>query len=130
MNWKEQIEKYRDQFSETRFVQTIQKYARRLGQGTVYTSLLLFYAYKRKDTPGWAKRIVLGALGYLLLPLDAVPDLSPLIGFTDDIGVLSFGLVTIAGYINTETRQQARRQIEDWFGACDEVALKKVDDRL
>lgn len=130
MNWKEKIDTYREQFSESRFWTTLQRYSRRLGQGTVYSALLLFYAYKRKDTPGWAKRIVLGTLGYLLFPFDAVPDLSPLIGFTDDVGVLSFGLVTIAAYVNEQVRKQARGHLKKWFGECDEAAIAAVDAKL
>ena len=66
-----------------------------LGQRAVYTVLLMFYAFKRKDTPAWAKNIIIGAIAYFLNPFDGLPDLTPILGYTDDIGVLSFGLVTI-----------------------------------
>lgn len=130
MDWRDKIDGYREQFSESRFWKTLKRYSRRMGQGTVYSALLLFYAYKRKDTPGWAKRIVVGTLGYLLFPFDAIPDLSPLIGFTDDIGILSFGLVTIAAYVNDEARKQARSHLEKWFGSCDQAAIDAVDAKL
>ena len=100
------------------------------GTKGVYSALLLFYAYRRKETPAWAKSIILGALGYLLTPIDAIPDLSPIIGYTDDIGVLSFGLVTIAGYINDEVRENARKQLSRWFKQYDEQDLLEVDKQL
>ena len=97
---------------------------------TVYSALLLFYAYRRKETPTWAKSIVLGTLGYLISPFDALPDLTPIIGYTDDIGVLSFGLVTIACYINEGVRTNARKQLGKWFKDFQEEDLLEVDAKL
>lgn len=124
------MDDYKKEFSEQGFWAKLQKHAKKLGVKTVYTVLLLFYAFKRKDTPRWAKNIVLGTLGYLIAPIDLIPDLSPLIGFTDDIGLLSFGLVGIAAYVNKEVRGQAREQLQKWFGDYDEDQLKPIDDKL
>lgn len=121
---------YIKQFSEAKLWKKIGKYAKQIGLKSVYSSLLLFYAYRRKDTPGWAKRIILGVLGYMLMPFDAIPDLSPIIGYTDDLGVLSFGLVTIASYINEEVREQARKKLSNWFGDYDVKELQEVDKQL
>ncbi|MCB0641234.1 MAG: DUF1232 domain-containing protein, partial [Phaeodactylibacter sp.] len=93
---KNPFKKYMPSFSEGNFWEKVRRYAQQAGLKTVYTALLLFYAFKRKDTPAWAKNIILGTLGYFLAPIDAIPDLTPILGYTDDIGVLSFGLVTIA----------------------------------
>ncbi|MEL6864711.1 MAG: YkvA family protein [Bacteroidota bacterium] len=127
---KNPFEGFVSKFREQQFWPKLRKYARQAGIKTVYSALLLFFAYRRKDTPAWAKNIVLGTLGYFLAPFDAIPDLSPIIGYTDDIGVLSFGLVTIAAYINKEVRQQAREKLTVWFGEYDEEELKPVDDKL
>ncbi|NRB64536.1 MAG: DUF1232 domain-containing protein [Saprospiraceae bacterium] len=130
MDFREKIEAYRSKFSESKFWRFLERRGKSLSQVTIYSALLLFYAYRRKDTPGWAKRIVLGSLGYLLMPLDAIPDLSPLIGYTDDIGVLSFGIVTIAAYINSDVRRLAKEKLEQWFDHIDEEAISKIDGRL
>jgi len=82
-----------------------------IGVKITYSALLLYYAYQRKDTPAWAKRVILGTLAYLLAPFDAIPDLTPFIGFTDDLSVLSFGLVTIACYIDDAVREKAKFKI-------------------
>ncbi len=121
---------YIKQFSEAKLWTKLGKYARQIGLKSVYMILLLFYAYRRKDTPNWAKRIVLGVLGYLIMPFDAIPDLSPIIGYTDDLGVLSFGLVTIAAYINEEVREQARKRLQSWFGDYNASELQEVDEQL
>jgi uncharacterized membrane protein YkvA (DUF1232 family) len=126
----EAIKKYAGAFTEPALWRKLRKFAQSLGLKTVYTILLLYYAYVRKETPAWAKRIVIGALGYLLAPIDAIPDLTPFIGYTDDIGVLSFGLVTIAAYVNDEVKNQARDRLKAWFGHIDEQKLAQVDRQL
>lgn len=124
------IDRYRRFFSERNFWGVIGRYARKLGIKTVYTALLMYYAYHRKETPFWAKNIVLGVLGYLLAPLDFLPDLTPIIGFTDDIGILSFGLVAIASYINEDVRGKARTRLAKWFPKYSETELLEVDKQL
>ena len=79
-------------------------------------ALQLFYAARHPDTPAWARAVVYGALGYFILPTDAVPDLIPAVGFSDDFGVLVMALTTIATRITPEIREQARRRIQQWFG--------------
>lgn len=120
-------DKYRNHFSTEDLGDKIQKVFRVVGQKLVYSILLLFYAYKGGDTPGWAKNIIIGTLGYFIAPIDIIPDLSPLIGYTDDIGVLTFALVTIACYINEEVRANAVERLGKIFGKVDEVIIKEVD---
>ncbi len=96
----------------------------------MYAALLLFFSYQKKDTPGWAKRIVLGSLAYALAPVDLIPDLTPFIGFQDDFGVLMLGLVSIAGHINEDVRTKARTQMSKWFQHADLSELQEVDRKL
>lgn len=101
-----------------------------LGVQTVYSVLLLYYAYKSTNTPSWARNIILGALGYLLTPIDSIPDLTPFLGFTDDIGVISFGLVTIACYIDDNVKLNARKQLEKYYKGYTEEMISEVDAKL
>ena len=127
---KETIKKYRRYFSDERFWAKLRSQARKAGVKIVYTALLLFYAYRRTETPTWARSIILGVLGYFLAPIDLIPDLTPILGYTDDLGVLAFGLVTIAAYVNQDVRQKARGRLNQWFGDYDETELKGVDEQL
>ncbi len=127
---KEKLKSFQKFFSEVKLWEKLKKVARRAGVKTVYSVLLLYYAYKRKDTPSWAKRIVLGTLGYFIALVDFIPDLTPIIGLTDDFGILSFGLVTVAAYINEDVKSNARNKLDKWFGEVQEVELKEVDDIL
>ena len=117
-------------FSEKGLWSKLKFYARQAGLKTVYTALLLYYAYTRKETPVWAKNIIFGVLGYFLAPIDAIPDLTPIIGYTDDLGVLSFGLVTIACYVNEDVKTNARERLKKWFGEYDVEELAEVDQQL
>jgi uncharacterized membrane protein YkvA (DUF1232 family) len=129
--FKENIEQHAEgSVKEKSLWNKITKYIKHLGIKTVYTILLMYNAYRRKDTPKWAKRIITGTLAYFIAPLDAIPDLTPFLGFTDDLGILGFGLVTVAAYINEDVRNKSRRQLSKWFGNYDEEELKTVDDKL
>ena len=122
---------YSADYSESRLIVKIQRYAKDAGMKVVYTAMLLYYAFRRKETPLWAKNVILGVLGYFIAPIDAIPDLSPIIGYTDDIGMLSFGLVTIAAYVNDDVRIKARKKVKSWFGdSFDLKELKEVDDKI
>ena len=112
---------YRRFFRPRSFLTALGKLARTLGTKTVYSALLLYYAYEREDTPSWAKRSILGVLGYLLMPLDAIPDLTPILGYTDDVAVLGVGLATVAVYINKDVREQARQKFTAWFPGVEEL---------
>lgn len=101
-----------------------------LGTRLIYSVLLMVYAYKSEKTPAWARRIIQGSLAYLLSPLDSVPDLTPVFGFTDDLGVISFGLVAIACYIDNDVRTLARQKFYSLFSNVDIDELNAVDARL
>jgi len=124
------FEKHEKAFSEENLFTKIQNYAKQAGLKAIYSVLLLFHAYKRKETPTWARSIILGALGYFISPIDALPDLSPIIGYTDDMGVLVFGLVTIAAYVNDDVRIKSRKQLRKWFGKYDLADLKEIDEQI
>ncbi|TVR81785.1 MAG: DUF1232 domain-containing protein [Saprospirales bacterium] len=95
-----------------------------------YTILLLYNAFIRKETPHWAKTIITGAFAYLICPADAIPDVTPIVGYTDDLGVLSFGLVAVASYINNEVRGKARSQLKSFCPCYNEADLKAVEEQL
>jgi len=111
-------------------IEFIKSKATALGQSVVYSALLMYYAWKRPDTPAWAKRIIMGAVAYLLAPIDAIPDLTPFIGFTDDVSVLSASLITIAYYINDDVKQSAKKAMGKYFNTVDAKSIDEVDDKL
>ncbi len=77
----------------------------------LYIILLLYTAYKLGEVPPWAKRVIVGSFAYFLSPIDSIPDLTPVLGMTDDLGVLAFGLVTIACYVTDDIRLLAQEKL-------------------
>jgi uncharacterized membrane protein YkvA (DUF1232 family) len=123
-------EKYKKFFSEQGMWVKIKHFAKQIGVKTIYMVLLMFNAYKRPNTPKWAKNIIIGAIGYFISPIDALPDLTPFLGYTDDLGILGFGLVTIAGYVNNDVRIASRKQLKKIFGEIDLEELKDIDAKI
>lgn len=56
------------------------------------------------------------ALAYFITPLDAIPDLTPLVGFSDDLGALAAALTMVSLYVNAEVKQEADQTLKRWFG--------------
>lgn len=108
----------------------LQKQIKSAGYKLTYTALLLYFAFLNNETPRWAKNVVLGALGYLLTPIDTVVDFTPILGYTDDLGVLSFALVTIGAYVNEEVRLKARKKLQQWTGDINFELLESVEKVL
>ena len=91
---------------------TLGRVAAAAGRQTLMTALVLFYCLKDRDTPAWARGVIVGALGYLILPLDMVPDIIPGAGYGDDWGAIVVALGTVAAYIKDEHKAKARAQVE------------------
>ena len=107
---------FEDAFSEGGFWDKLKHYAKSAGKEVVEKALLLYYAGNQENTPAWAKATIIGSLGYFIAPLDAIVDLTPVVGYADDLGVLALALATVATYINDEVRDKAALKMQDWFG--------------
>jgi uncharacterized membrane protein YkvA (DUF1232 family) len=70
-----------------------------------------YYCAFDRRTPRRVRVILLGALAYFVLPFDFIPDMLPVIGFTDDAAVLATAIRVVAAYITPEHRDAARRAL-------------------
>ena len=102
-------------YSEPRFRDKLARAAKLAGREVVEKALWLYFAAQRPETPRWAKATVYGALAYFVVPLDAIPDVVPMAGYTDDLGVLAVAVVTIARYIDGTVREKTSRLLARWF---------------
>ena len=89
------------------FWDTVRNYASKIGREVLEQALSMYYALQDPDTPVWARSIIIGALLYLISPVDAVPDFIPVVGLTDDIGVITGALATVAMPIKPAHKAQA-----------------------
>ena len=58
------------------------------------------------------KSAIYGALGYFICPVDAIPDPTPVFGYSDDLSVLAAVLTLVGKYIDIEVHKQANSQLE------------------
>jgi uncharacterized membrane protein YkvA (DUF1232 family) len=73
-----------------------------------------FCAFDR-DTPRHVQVALVGALAYFVLPFDFIPDMMPLIGFTDDAAILATAIKLVAAHITPNHREAARRVLAGAF---------------
>ena len=107
--------KYKDKFTQQGFFDKIQRVAKRDGAKLVYVALILYYLIQSEKVSLKDKAIIIGALGYLISPLDAVPDAIPIAGLSDDLGVLLYVLNKVWSSVDDDMKKQAREKLSKWF---------------
>lgn len=122
--------KYAQAFSEAKLLEKIKKFAKDAGIKVVYGALILFYTLQEQATPKLAKSIIVGALGYFILPTDFIPDFIPIVGFSDDLTALIAVLVAVALYVTQEIKFKAKDRLHVWFGEYDEEQLRELEKKL
>lgn len=76
-------------------------------------AVLLYLILMDQETPAWGRVAIVAALGYLIWPFDALPDLIPFAGYADDLAVLAGLLVTLEDQITPAMRDKARNWRND-----------------
>jgi uncharacterized membrane protein YkvA (DUF1232 family) len=107
---------YEKDYSEGSFWDKVKQHAIHAGSEVIEKALQLYYAAQEADTPLWAKTAIYSALGYFISPIDAIPDITPFVGFADDLGVLVVAVGTVALYINDDVKKKAKAKLAQWFG--------------
>jgi uncharacterized membrane protein YkvA (DUF1232 family) len=79
-------------------------------------ALSVYYCSLDRATPLRVRVSILGTLVYFVAPTDAIPDLLPALGFTDDAAVLAATLQLVAAYVLPEHREAARCALQNLEG--------------
>ncbi len=116
---------YANRFTPTGFVEKISRIAKRAGAKLVYAALILFYTLQSNKISIKDKAIIVGALGYLISPLDVVPDAIPIAGLGDDLAVLVYVLKKVWVDIDPSVKERAKEKLNDWF---DDDEIKEIDE--
>lgn len=109
------LEPYEKEYSEKRLWNKIKSVAKTAGEKIVYMVLLLYYALQSPEISIKERTMIIGALGYFILPVDLIPDAMPAFGFADDAAVL-MALIKMITCINATVKAQAREKLTEWFG--------------
>ena len=115
---------YSNKFTKGEFVEKISRIVKRAGAKLVYAALILYYTLQSNKVSVKDKAIIIGALGYLISPLDVVPDAIPIVGLGDDLAVLVYVLQKVWGDVNDDVKAKARERLSKWF---DEDEIMEID---
>jgi uncharacterized membrane protein YkvA (DUF1232 family) len=117
-------------YSEKSLWEKIKKFSKAAGTKVIYAVLLLYYAMKDDSVSLKTKLFIAASLGYFILPTDAIFDLTPIIGYSDDLGVLLFALKQISSAITPAVKENARRKIEEWFTEVEEMVMAELEEKI
>ena len=116
---------YANKFSQSEFAEKISRIAKRAGSKLVYAALILYYTLQSDKVSKADKAIIIGALGYMISPLDVIPDAIPIAGLTDDLAVLLYVLKKVWTGIDPEIIDQAKQRLSKWF---DEEEISEIQN--
>ena len=116
---------YASKFSQKDFADKITRIAKRAGAKLVYAALILYYTLQSDKVSKSDKAIIIGALGYMISPLDVVPDAIPIAGLSDDLAVLIYVLKVVWTDIDPEVTARAKAKLNQWF---DDDEIQEIDD--
>ena len=115
---------YSNKFTNGDFIEKISRIAKRAGAKLVYAAFVLYYTLQSDKISVKDKAIIIGALGYLISPLDVIPDAIPIAGLGDDLAVLVYVLNKVWGNVSEDIKEKAKAKLSKWF---DEDEIAEID---
>ena len=115
----EELSAHQSSYSEEGFWDKLKAFAQKIGSTGLFYALVLYYMTLDEKVPLPQKAIIMGALGYLILPIDVIPDAILGVGFTDDIGVMLTALKAVRDNISIEHLESAEAKLKEWFPNAD-----------
>jgi len=122
--------KFSKYYSDKSLWEKIRKFSKDAGAKVVYAVLLLYYAMGDNSVSIKNKLMIAASLGYFILPTDAIFDLTPIIGYSDDLGVLIFALTQIASSVTPEVKEKARIKMDEWFSDVNDSDLEDLENSI
>ena len=103
-------------YSTDKFVNKVKKYGANIGYKALYNVAILYCALKSPDLPKEHKLMILGVLGYFILPIDLITDMLPAVGLADDIVVITKAISVIYTSITDEMKEEAHEVLKKILG--------------
>lgn len=110
------VEKYGGNYSEDGLWGKIKGSMKKAGANLIYDVLQLFYVAQSPNVPMKIRAAMVAPLGYFISPVDLIPDLMPVVGYSDDAAVIAMAIGIAHFYINDEIRQKAQDKLVAFFG--------------
>ena len=113
---EKELQKYEQHYNDSNFLDKVTKYGKLIGINALYKAVQLWFVLQKPDVPASTKAVIMGALGYLIAPLDFLPVLMPVLGYTDDFVAITFALIKVQGYIDEEVERKSKNLLAKIFG--------------
>ena len=107
--------KYTSYFTDGEFWEKLKKIAKKVGLKTTSYALILYYVLKKDEVPMSDKALITGCLGYFIIPIDLIPDLAPVLGYTDDVAGMLFAVKRCMRQVDNEVKENVTNKLVSWF---------------
>ncbi len=104
------------EYEEKGFLDKVKGYGRAIGRPALEKAFLAYHVLRDPDTPAKAKAILGGSLAYLVMPVDAISDFLPVVGYTDDLAVLGAALAVVVANIKHQHHVEAKASVANLLG--------------
>ena len=112
-----EVQNYGSYYSDNRFLKKVERVAKKVGATVLLPVFTLYYMLQDDKVSLQHKAYIVGALGYFILPIDLIPDgILPVIGFTDDIAVMTLVLKLVKDSITPEIKARANARVSEITG--------------
>lgn len=111
---------YAANFTAASFWQKAKATSCKLGEELLTRAIAMYYALQDSDTPRRARFVIVSALGYFILPLDAIPDIIPGVGYTDDAATIATAIIIVAAHVKPLHVLKAKAILDRWLGRDEE----------
>lgn len=114
---------YAGNYSDESFSHKVKRFGKKMGGKLLFNVYVLYYVLKSRDVPIKVKAEIIGALGYVIVPLDLIPDFIPVAGFADDLAAITFAVHVARSHITPDIQQKAEQKVLEIFGSLEECEL-------
>ncbi|EKP0309910.1 DUF1232 domain-containing protein [Aeromonas caviae] len=104
-----------EDYNENNFWEKVKTFCKSIGRESLEQVFRLYYALESDKCSAKHKTIIYGALAYLVSPIDMIPDLTPILGYTDDMGLIAAALVAVAVCIDDVVKTKAKEKVDELF---------------
>lgn len=110
------MDKYAGKYSKENFFDKVTGTIKKAGLTLIYKALQLYYVTENPNCPLRIKAAIFAALGYFISPLDIIPDITPIVGYSDDAAAIALALAVAQIFIDDRVRQKAKDKLISLFG--------------
>ncbi|WP_329903981.1 YkvA family protein [Porphyromonas pogonae] len=120
------LSRYKEYYDESKLKNKLVRSGIAIGQVATEEFLSLYYLLKGEGLPLTTKEkaMLVGCLGYFILPIDIIPDfLFTLAGFSDDLAVAAIVMSVLGAKVTPNVRAKAHAKAIKLF-SCNKLAAK------